>query len=101
VNHYRPSVDTLFLSAARILGPRVIGVLLSGMGTDGAQGLHALKQAGAFTIAQDEASSIIYGMPRAAVEIGAVARQVALDDIPALILEVNATRILPAEMNGD
>ena len=77
---HRPSVDVLFQSAAE-LGPRVIGVLLTGMGEDGARGLLELSKRGALTIAQDERSSIVYGMPRAAAELGAVSEQLALADI--------------------
>ena len=71
VNLHRPSVDVLFQSAAEAAGAHAIGVILTGMGKDGAQGLLAMKQQGAFTIAQDEASCIVFGMPREAIEIGA------------------------------
>ncbi len=71
VNLHRPSVDVLFQSAAEAAGANAIGVILTGMGKDGAQGLLAMKQQGAFTIAQDEASCIVFGMPREAIEIGA------------------------------
>jgi two-component system chemotaxis response regulator CheB len=74
---HRPSVDVLFESAVP-LGGRVLAVLLTGMGKDGAEGLGQLRQAGALTIAQDEASSIVYGMPKAAVNLGAVQESVAL-----------------------
>ncbi len=67
-----PSIDVLFESAARALGGRVIAALLTGMGRDGARGLAALKEAGAYTLIQDEASCIVYGMPRAAMNLGAV-----------------------------
>jgi two-component system, chemotaxis family, protein-glutamate methylesterase/glutaminase len=67
----RPSVDVLFASVAREIGARAVGVLLTGMGKDGAEGLLAMRQAGATTIAQDQASSAVYGMPREAVAIGA------------------------------
>ncbi|MFP4342605.1 MAG: chemotaxis response regulator protein-glutamate methylesterase [Cyclobacteriaceae bacterium] len=71
VNRHRPSVDVLFESVARSAGKNAVGVLLTGMGRDGAQGLLAMHQAGARTIAQDEASSVVYGMPKAAVDLGA------------------------------
>jgi len=68
---HRPSVDETFLSAADVFGPKTLAVLLTGMGSDGAQGLKTVKQRGGFTIAQNEASCTVYGMPRAAVESGA------------------------------
>ncbi len=67
-----PSIDVLFHSAAKVAGRRAIGVLLTGMGRDGARGLLALREAGAYTLAQDETTSIVYGMPRAALEMTAV-----------------------------
>lgn len=75
----RPSVDLLFQSLALGMGPAVAACLLTGMGRDGAQGLLALRRAGAYTAAQDEASSVVYGMPREAVLIGAAARVLPLD----------------------
>lgn len=72
VNRHRPSVDVLFHAAARELGKRAVGILLTGMGRDGAAGMAAMHDAGAYTLAQDAASCIVYGMPRAAVELGAV-----------------------------
>lgn len=72
VNRHRPSVDVLFHSAADQLGKLAVGVLLTGMGRDGAAGMAAMHDAGAYTLAQDAASCIVYGMPRAAVELGAV-----------------------------
>lgn len=83
----RPSVDVLFESVAREHGPRALGCLLTGMGRDGALGLLALRQAGAMTIAQDEATSTVYGMPREAALLGAASRVLPLDQIgPALAL---------------
>ena len=81
VSGHRPSVDVLFDSVASTVRGHAIGVILTGMGRDGARGLLAMRQAGALTLGQDEASSVIYGMPRAAFETGAVARQVTLDRI--------------------
>jgi len=72
VNRHRPSVDVLFRSASRYAGINAIGIILTGMGDDGAKGLMEMKQKGAFTIAQDEKSSVVYGMPLAAVKLGAV-----------------------------
>ncbi len=72
---HRPSVDVLFRSVARLAAKRAIGVILTGMGKDGAQGLLELRQAGAVTLGQDENSSLIYGMPRVAFEVGAVMSQ--------------------------
>jgi two-component system chemotaxis response regulator CheB len=71
VNRHKPSVDVLFRSVAQTVGPNAIGVILTGMGADGANGLLEMKQAGAPTIAQDEASSVVWGMPGEAVKCGA------------------------------
>nr|WP_320193575.1 chemotaxis response regulator protein-glutamate methylesterase [uncultured Desulfobacter sp.] len=72
VHYQRPAVDVLFRSVARLAGANAVGIILTGMGKDGAQGLLEMKQAGAITIAQDENSSVVYGMPKAAERIGAV-----------------------------
>jgi len=72
VSGHRPSVDVLFLSVARAVGADAVGVLLTGMGEDGAEGLLAMKRAGAVTFAQDEASCVVFGMPRVAIALGAV-----------------------------
>ena len=81
VNGHRPSVDVMFKSVLRAVGSRAIGVILTGMGRDGAEGLLTLRNAGAETIGQDEHSCVVYGMPRVAFEIGAVARQLPLERI--------------------
>lgn len=82
VNGFRPSIDTLFISVAENAGTNSFGIILTGMGIDGVQGIKAMKASGATTYAQDEASSIVYGMPKAAFESGAVDYQFNLDDIP-------------------
>ncbi len=81
-----PTVDTLFQSLAETYGPRAVGVLLSGMGRDGSRGLLALRGSGATTIAQDESTSVVYGMPKAAVELGAASKVLPLDQIAFEIL---------------
>jgi two-component system, chemotaxis family, protein-glutamate methylesterase/glutaminase len=90
VSGHRPSADVLFRSAARIAGTTSIGVILTGMGKDGAEGLLELRQAGAMTLGQDEASSLIYGMPRVAFERGAVIRQLPLSEIADAIIDACA-----------
>jgi len=86
VNRHRPSVDVLFHSVAQVAGHKALGVLLTGMGKDGAQGLLAMRRAGSVTFAQDEASCVVFGMPREALHIGAAGAAVALSDISARIL---------------
>ena len=83
VCYQRPSVDVLFRSVAEAAGADAIGVILTGMGADGAEGLLRMKQAGARTIAQDESSSVVFGMPREAVRLGAVDRVLPLERIAA------------------
>lgn len=87
VHHCRPAVDVLFRSAAAAAGSHALGVLLTGMGCDGARGLQAIKQAGGRSLAQNEESSVIYGMPRAAVELGVVDRSVHLQTMPQAIVD--------------
>ncbi|MFO1149319.1 MAG: chemotaxis-specific protein-glutamate methyltransferase CheB [Alsobacter sp.] len=81
VSGHKPSIDVLFHSAARQAGGKAVGVLLTGMGRDGADGLLAMRRAGAHTIVQDEATCVVYGMPKAAVQLGAAAQVLALDRI--------------------
>ena len=90
VNGHCPSVDVLFNSVARVAGANAVGVILTGMGRDGAKGLLAMRQAGAATVGQDAATSLVYGMPKAAFEVGAVERQLPLAKIgPDLITLTN------------
>ncbi len=88
VYHQRPSVEILFNSAAKYAGSNAIGVILTGMGKDGAKGLLDMKNAGAYTIAQDEASCIVFGMPKEAIELGAVMRIDPLSRIPFSLTEL-------------
>jgi two-component system chemotaxis response regulator CheB len=87
VSGHRPSVDVLFRSVAKVAGKSAVGVILTGMGKDGAEGLLALRTAGATTFGQDQSSSLIYGMPRVAYERGAVTRQVSLSNMADAILD--------------
>ncbi|MBO1111115.1 protein-glutamate methylesterase/protein-glutamine glutaminase [Bordetella petrii] len=86
VNRHRPSVDVLFRSAASAAGANAIGVILTGMGKDGAAGMLAMRQAGAHTLAQDEASCVVFGMPREAIALGAAAEVVPLGAMSERIL---------------
>jgi len=79
VSRHRPSVDVLFRSAARFGGANVVGIIMTGMGDDGARGLLEMKDAGALTIAQDEATSVVFGMPKEAIALGAAIRVLPLD----------------------
>ena len=88
VHQQRPSVDVLFRSVARSAGKNAIGVIMTGMGVDGAAGLAEMHQAGAHTIAQDEASCVVFGMPKVAIEMGAAERVLPLKDIPDAILHI-------------
>ena len=86
VNRHRPSVDVLFDSAAEVVGRNAIGVILTGMGKDGAQGLLRMRKAGAHTFGQDEASCVVYGMPREAALIGAVEETASLNELSRRVL---------------
>jgi two-component system chemotaxis response regulator CheB len=87
VSRHRPSVDVLFRSAARYGGRNVIGIIMTGMGSDGAKGMLELKQSGAYTIAQDEASCVVFGMPAEAIKLGAVDEVLPLSRIARRALE--------------
>ncbi|MDM7983727.1 MAG: chemotaxis response regulator protein-glutamate methylesterase [Maricaulis sp.] len=88
VSGHRPSVDVLFNSVAKACGAQAIGVILTGMGRDGADGLKTMRDAGCRTIGQDEATSLVYGMPKAAFDAGAVETQLPEDKIPSVILRI-------------
>jgi len=87
VHHQRPSVDVLFKTTAKYVGANAIGVILTGMGADGAQGLLEMKDAGARTIAQNEATCVVFGMPKEAIKIGAVDDVIAIDKIAEQIIK--------------
>ncbi|WP_296753658.1 chemotaxis response regulator protein-glutamate methylesterase [Thiobacillus sp.] len=87
VNRHRPSVDVLFRSVAKFAGRNALGVIMTGMGDDGARGLKEMHDAGAATVAQDEASCVVYGMPKEAVKLGGVDRSASLQAIPAEIMK--------------
>jgi two-component system chemotaxis response regulator CheB len=88
VSHVRPSATVLFKSVARVYGAEAVGILLTGMGEDGAAGLEAMRQRGALTLAQDEGTSVVYGMPKAAVELGAVDQVLPIDRIAPTLVEL-------------
>jgi two-component system chemotaxis response regulator CheB len=92
VNGHRPSVDVLFKSVVKAAGAKALGVILTGMGRDGAQGLLAMRQAGCPTLGQDESSCVVYGMPKAAFEAGAVGQQVGLEKMADRILHHTSTQ---------
>ncbi|MHB8841511.1 MAG: CheB methylesterase domain-containing protein, partial [Candidatus Aquicultor sp.] len=87
VNRHKPSVDVLFRSAAHSAGAKAIGVILTGMGSDGAQGMLEMKEAGAFNIAQSKESCVVFGMPKSAIEKGAVDKVARIDSMPSLIMQ--------------
>ena len=87
VNRHRPSVDVMFASVAQYAGANAVGVILTGMGGDGAKEMLTMKQAGAFTIAQDEASCVVFGMPKEAIKLGGVDKVLPLTEIPAAIVD--------------
>lgn len=81
VNGHRPSVDVLFHSTARLAGKNALGVILTGMGSDGAKGIKAMKEAGAYTIGQDKETCVVYGMPKAAYDLGGISEQLPIHEI--------------------
>jgi two-component system chemotaxis response regulator CheB len=87
VNRHRPSVDVLFSSSAKQAGKNAVGVILTGMGKDGAQGMLEMKNAGAYNFAQDEASCVVFGMPREAIAVGATHEVGSLKDLPGMVLQ--------------
>jgi two-component system chemotaxis response regulator CheB len=90
VNHHRPSVDVLFRSAAQCAAKNAVGIIMTGMGDDGARGMRDMHEAGAWTIAQDEASCVVYGMPKEAVRMGGVSETVPLQSIADRLLRCAA-----------
>ncbi|MEJ6472713.1 chemotaxis response regulator protein-glutamate methylesterase [Pseudoalteromonas piscicida] len=85
VNRHCPSVDVMFRSVAMVAGHNACGIILTGMGADGAKGLLEMREAGAHTVAQDEQSSVVFGMPKEAIKLGGAAEVIALEEVPMLI----------------
>ena len=86
VNRHRPSVDVLFRSVARYAGKNAVGAILTGMGDDGAIGLLEMKEAGAYTVAQDEKTCVVFGMPKEAIKLGGVEKIVPLSEVTKTLL---------------
>ena len=86
VNHHRPSVEVLFRSAAQHAGKNIVGVMLTGMGKDGAVAMLEMRQAGAYNLAQDEATCVVFGMPREAIAVGAVDEIVPIQSMAQRVL---------------
>lgn len=98
VNRHRPSVEVLFLSVAKMAGPAAVAVMLTGMGKDGARAMVALREAGAYNIAQDQATSVVFGMPREAIALGAIHEVTALSNIAQRVVaavEARQRALLP------
>jgi len=100
VNGHRPSADVLLTSAGNEFGDRAVGVLMTGMGEDGAEGLGTIKKCGGLTIAQSEESCVVYGMPRAAVERGYAMRVVSLNDMASTLQAQCTERTKSARANA-
>jgi len=92
VNRHRPSVDVLFRSTAQYSGANAIGIIMTGMGDDGAQGMFEMKEAGAYTIAQDEKSCVVFGMPKEAIKRNAVDKILPLDQIAPFVQKYDKTK---------
>jgi len=92
VNRHRPSVDVLFRSVAKFAGKNAVGIIMTGMGDDGARGLKEMQEAGADTVAQDEKSCVVFGMPKEAIALGAAGKVMPLDAIPAEIMRYGRLR---------
>jgi two-component system chemotaxis response regulator CheB len=86
VNRHKPSVDVLFRSVAQTAGKNALGIIMTGMGDDGARGLKEMADAGADTVAEDESTCVVFGMPKEAIKLGAAAKVVPLDRIPQEII---------------
>ncbi|VAW16545.1 Chemotaxis response regulator protein-glutamate methylesterase CheB [hydrothermal vent metagenome] len=86
VSGHRPSVDVMFTSVAKVVGKNAVGAILTGMGRDGAKGLKLMREAGSYTIGQNKGSALVYGMPRAAMEVGALVEEAAVEDIAARLI---------------
>jgi two-component system chemotaxis response regulator CheB len=87
INRHKPSVEALFLSAAKVVGPNAIGIMLTGMGADGARAMKVMKDAGSYNYCQDEASCVVFGMPREAIAAGAADEVLPLNQIAGKVLE--------------
>jgi two-component system chemotaxis response regulator CheB len=91
VSRHRPSVDVLFRSVAKNASSNAVGIIMTGMGDDGSSGLKEMHEQGAFTVAQDEESCVVFGMPKEAIKKNAVDKILSLQDIPSLIMKYRLT----------
>jgi two-component system chemotaxis response regulator CheB len=92
VNRHCPSVDVLFRSVAQVAGKNALGIIMTGMGDDGARGLKEMRDAGAITLGQDEKTCVVYGMPKEAMKLGAVGKEIPLDAVPMAITDFGVSR---------
>jgi two-component system, chemotaxis family, protein-glutamate methylesterase/glutaminase len=93
VNRHKPSVDVLFRSVAKFAGANALGIIMTGMGDDGARGMKEMHDAGARTIAQDEASCVVFGMPKEAIKLGGVDDVMPLDRVPEAMMAYTRGRL--------